>query len=136
MNWKSSKDWLIVGLVVLALGAVGLAIGEHRAHAPAPPPDPTAGLAYWGRHYGPTLARSEATGWDAAADAMAQGKSVADCMVAKQSAALCARQTAFATLEPKLAAVLPEGAEPKDDADRARVANAWRAFASGLKGGK
>jgi hypothetical protein len=41
-----------------------------------------------------------------------------------------------ASVAPEFAKTLAEGAEPKDDAQRAQVVALWRSFARGLKGGR
>ena len=75
--------------------------------------------------------------WDAAADALVQGKTVAEAQATLQQTWKAARAKAFvASVAPEFAKVLPEGAEPKDDAQRAQVVALWKAFATGLKGGR
>jgi hypothetical protein len=128
-----AKDLIIGGLLAALLALAGWHVASTR---PPKPPDPSAGLAALGRHYAPSLARAYAAGWDAAADAIAGNKTVAEAQAALQATFAAERARSIAEVTPALAAVLAEGAEPKDAADRIRVASAWRAFASGLKGGR
>ena len=145
LYWESLvqkvKDWFLFGMIgVLAI----VAIRDHAPPAPIQPATATATATKakadggsLGRAYATTIATTCADAWGAAADAIEAGKTVAEAQAVLQWTWREARVHAFnARVAPAFEAVLPEGAEPKDKAQRAAVVALWRAFARGLKGGK
>jgi hypothetical protein len=109
----------------------------YHAGASTPPAPATVDGAALGRAYAPVVVATLADGWNAAADALAAGKTVAEAQAALQKTWSDERSKQFAAaVAPHLAAILPEGAEPADDAQRTKTAELWRAFARGLKGGR
>ena len=98
--------------------------------------DPSAGASVLGKSYGPVLLTTYADGWIAAANALEQGKSVAEAQEILQSTWKAERIKAFrARVQPQMGAVLSEGTEPASPAQRALVVRFWRNFAAGLKQG-
>lgn len=140
-----SRDYLVSVTAVSvdsASKSVSVDTSLCRVHAestgPAPPqPGPTpASTAYQaGLKYGPILGSTYAEAWDAAATALEQGKTVADAQrIIQQTWQDCRSKQFTAYVTPVLQAVLPEGTEPSDPVRRSAVIQAWRDFASGLKG--
>jgi hypothetical protein len=134
---KTIKDrlFLCLGLALAALLAYDIL---SRIHHEGTTPAPTAvdGAAL-GRAYAPTVVSTLADAWTAAADTLAQGKSVVEAQAALHASWEASRAKVFVSnVAPALAKVLPEGSDPKDDAQRAEVVALWRAFARGLKGGR
>lgn len=133
---KTSKDWLILVLGMVLAALMTFEVVTRLPH-PAPSPSSVVDGAKLGRAYAPEVISTLSDAWNAAADTLAQGKTVAEAQATLQQTWQAGRAKAFAaTVAPAFAAALPEGAEPKDDAQRARVAALWRAFARGLKGGR
>ena len=126
---------IVTPLLVLVMGGV-IAYDHFVPRDPTDRPSLVDGKAL-GRSFAPLAASSLGEGWLAAADAIDQGKTVAEAQAALQSAWKEARVKAFAAkVAPGLGVVLPEGAEPSDPAKRAEVAKLWRDFAAGLKGAR
>ena len=126
---------LLTPLAVLVLA--GVVAYDHLAPGPRPPRRRRSTARRLGRSFAPAAASNLGDGWLAAADALEQGKTVADAQAALQAAWQDARIKAFAAkVAPEFARVLPEGAEPTDPAKRAEVVKLWRDFAAGLKGGR
>jgi len=110
----------------------GLGSGSGNASGPT---DPTA--VALGRAYAPVLSKTYAESWIAAAKALEEGKSVEESQRILQDTWKDARIRAFRNqLEPAFAKVLKEGDEPANNAERIRVANFWRSFATGLRNGR
>ena len=98
--------------------------------------DPSAGVVALGKSYGPVLLTAYADGWIAAANALEQGKTVAEAQDLLQSTWKQERIKAFrARVQPQMELVLAEGTEPASSAQRSQVAKFWRNFAAGLKQG-
>ncbi len=126
------RDYL-TPLVVLFVG--GVVAYDHLVPKVTPLPSPLVDGKALGRTFAPSTSSSLGEGWQAAADALEKGKSIADAQSALQDAWKDARVKAFsARVAPEFARVLTEGAEPTDPAKRAEVVKLWRDFASGLKG--
>ncbi len=126
---------LVTPLLVLLMGGV-IAYDHFVTRDPADRPSLVDGKAL-GRSYAPLAASTLAEGWSAAADAIDQGKSVAEAQAVLQATWKEARVKAFAAkVSPGMGVVLPEGTEPNDPVKRAEVAKLWRDFAAGLKGGR
>ena len=134
---KTYKDWLIL---VMGMAMASLATFEVVSRLPhaAPSPTPAVDGAKLGRAYATTVVATLSDAWVAAADALGQGKTVAEAQAALQQGWQAARAKAFAaSVTPEFSRVLADGAEPKDAAQRAEVVALWRAFAAGLtKGGR
>ena len=133
---KRSTDWLVlvIGAVLACLLTVDI-VGRvpHRPPSHASAVDSAA----LGRAYAPVVVATLADAWAKAADALVAGKTVAETQFILQENWKDGRTQVFHDrIAPGLAKFLPEGTEPKDDTQRAEVADAWRAFARGLKGGK
>jgi hypothetical protein len=132
---KSFKDWL---LAVMGLSIVGLAtfvVIDVRSRGPAAPA--AVNGAALGRTYAPAVVSTLSDAWIAAADALAQGKTVTEAQTILQDKWKADRGAAFtAKVSPGFARVLTEATEPKDAAQRAEVVALWKSFASGLKGGR
>jgi hypothetical protein len=95
------------------------------------------GPAALGKAYAPVLAETYADAWIAAAEAIEQGRSVAEAQQVLQKTWTDARVEAFrAQIQPAFSRVLPEGTEPADEVSRTNVAAFWRAFARGLRAGQ
>jgi hypothetical protein len=109
-----------------------------RMNPPQPAgPDRAVNAVALGKTYAPTLAATYASGWDDAAKAVEDGKTIADAQKALQDTWKAARVAAFTKdVQPGFALVLPEGTEPSDAAKRQQIAQLWRDFAKGLRGGK
>lgn len=100
------------------------------------PVGPVSG-ATLGRGYALVVTSTLGEAWNIAAQAVVDGKSVAEARKDLQDYWLAARTKTFtATVIPEFSKVLPEGTEPKSTEDRAAVAKLWRDFAKGLKGGR
>ena len=103
------------------------------APAPAPSPSPAPNLTATGHSYGIKLASTYADAWELAADEVDQGKPIASVQADMQAAWKTARTASFAdTVEPRLGAILPAGAEP-DAATRPAVSKSYRDLAAGLR---
>ena len=125
------RDYL-TPLMVLAIGAV--VAYDHFVPREAPEVESING-ATLGKKFARTMAPTFADGWLAAANALEQGKSMADAQAALQTTWQTARSQSFAQqVGPEFSRVLPEGAEPTDPTQRAAVVRLWRDFARGLKG--
>jgi hypothetical protein len=115
----------------------GVMLYDHLSPRVGPAPDPTVNGATLGRAYSSVLVSAYADGWLAAAKTLEEGKPVAEAQKALQDTWKDARVKAFkAEVQPGFSLVLPEGTEPTDASKRAQVAELWRAFAKGLKGGR
>jgi hypothetical protein len=135
--WKS---YLLPGLNALVLATVVVVFGYDRFFrkppAPPAPPDPAAAFVALGSGFAPALAGSLADGFEAGADALRGGKTVAESDRTLKDAFLASRQKAFSVqVAPRFAGVLADGEEPKTSAERTALESAWRAFARGLRGG-
>jgi hypothetical protein len=87
-----------------------------------------------GRSYAPRLAAALADGFDADADALAAGKSFGEANQALKRAFHEAAETAFEShAGASLTALIPDGAEIKDQAQRHALAAFHRDFAKGLR---
>jgi hypothetical protein len=129
---KTIKDILTPLAVLVLAGVVAL---EHLAHrqAPTPPPVPTVSGQALGRAYAPLLLASYSDAWLAAAQALEEGKPVAEAQKTLQETWKDARVKAFTNhVGSSFARVLPEGAEPTTPEQRAEVVKLWRDFARGL----
>jgi hypothetical protein len=120
---------------VMILILVGVILYDHFVPRPTPAPAPVPavnGVAL-GRTFAPVLASTYAVAWQAAAQALEEGKSVADAQKVLQDTWKAERVKAFATeVGQGFGIVLPEGTEPTDPAKRAQVVELWRSFAKGL----
>ncbi len=127
------KDWLTpLALVVMS----GVMLHDHLSPQVVPAPAPAVNGVTLGRTYAPVLLAGYADAWVAAAKALDEGKSVSDAQKALQDTWKDARIKAFRQeVMPGFAVVLPEGTEPTDPVKRSQVADLWRSFAKGLKGG-
>jgi hypothetical protein len=136
---KSIKHWLLLGLGLggFLATAVTLDLVRHVPTSNATAPVTLVDGEQLGRAYAPTVVASLSDAWDAAADALGQGKSLTEAQEILQQTWQELRAKAFvATVANDFAKVLPEGTEPSDDVQRAEVVTLWRAFARGLKGGR
>jgi hypothetical protein len=87
-----------------------------------------------GRAFAPELSNALAAGFDAAAEAIEHGKSVAEADQALKTVFHDVRARAFADrVAPRFEAIVPSGTEPKDDATRRAFAQLHRDFAQGLR---
>ena len=133
---KTFKDWMIL-VLGMALAAVATFEVVTRLPHAAPSPAPAVDGAKLGRAYASSGVATLSDAWGAAADSLGRGKTVAEAQAALQQNWQAARAKAFvASVAPEFSKVLADGAEPKDDAQRARVVALWRGFARGLKGGR
>jgi hypothetical protein len=130
-------------LLVVMIGVMGFTcyqVTQDARDASRPtPPAPVAaadGVAL-GRAYAPVLASTYGEAWQAAAKAVAEGKTIADAQKVVQDTWRESRERAFAAkVAPAFSRVLPEGAEPATPEKRAEVARMFHDFGAGLKGGK
>lgn len=122
---------------LMVFGLVAVVAYDHLApKPPVPSPNAVDGRAA-GRKFAATMPATFADAWLAAAEALDAGKSIADAQAALQTAWQAGRSQSFeALVAAEFAKVLPEGAEPATPAQRAAVAQLWRDFAAGLKGGR
>ncbi len=133
---KTIREWLFFGTGMALAAALALSLAARR------PPDAARigrgpDAAALGRSYGPKVVVALADAWVAAAEALGRGASVAEARSTLQTTWSALRRKAFAAeVAPGLAAVLPEGTEPGDEAHRARVVAFWSEFARGLRGGR
>ncbi len=133
---KTFKDWLILGLG-MALAVLTTFEVVTRQPQETPGPVPAVDGATLGRAYATTVVATLSDAWNAAADALVRGQTMAEAQATLQQNWQAARAKAFvASVAPEFARALPEGDEPKDDAQRDAVVALWRAFARGLKGGR
>lgn len=105
---------------------------------PLPQPDAAAASGVkLGRAFVPSLAGALADGFEALGAGVAAKKPVGDSDNDLRTAFESSRQKAFAaTSAPAFAALVPEGAEPADDATRARYVQLCKDFAAGLRQAK
>jgi hypothetical protein len=118
--------------IVAVLALVGVVGWQHFGPKPASVAD-----TYYstGKTFVPILGSTYGDGWIAAADAMEQGKTVADCQQIIAGTWKDKRVAAFIqNVTPVFQAVMPEGQEPGDPAKRKAIAEMWRSFGKGLKG--
>jgi hypothetical protein len=137
---KPIKHWLLVGLGLGLFLATAVTLDLVSQVPRNPPPVSTMTSvdgAQLGKAYARSVVVSLSESWTAAADTLAQGKSMAEAQETLQQTWQELRVKDFvASVEPDFAKVLAEGNEPRDDAQRAEVVALWRAFARGLKGGR
>jgi negative regulator of sigma E activity len=129
----------LVAVVVLGGGFLAVAAGWRHLNPPAPGPSPAPTLPFdaakLGQSFAPVTSANDADGWDAAADRLEQGGTMADAQAAKQDVSKASRVKAFnAIVAPDFSRVIPVGSEPKDAAQRAEVVAMFRQFANGLRG--
>ena len=125
------------GTPVAMLVMSGVLLFDHFAPRPTTPVEPTVNGVALGRAYAPVLVAGYADAWGAAAKALEEGRPVAEAQKILQDAWKESRVKAFrAEVQPGFALVLPEGTEPTDASKRTQVAQLWRSFATGLRGGK
>lgn len=119
--------------MVLVTGTLMMA----KSGGPPPPPRTVnaATAEVLGRGYAPALLVTYAEAWEAAAEAVVKGATVADAQTVHQNTWKASRTKAFRErLGTAFATVLPEGAEPETPEERRQVAEFWKAFARGLRG--
>jgi hypothetical protein len=137
---KTFKDWLTLGLAMALTAVVTFEVVTrlpHAAPSPSPSPAPAVNGVKLGKAYAPQVLSTLADSWNAAADALAQGKSMAEAQATLQQSWQSARARAFvASVAPEFTKVIAEATEPKDAAQRAQVVSLWRDFAKGVKGGR
>jgi hypothetical protein len=136
---KPIKHWLLVGtgLGLFLATAVTLDLVSQVPRNPPPVTMTRVDGAQLGKAYARSVVASLSESWNAAADTLAQGKSMAEAQETLQQTWQELRVKDFvAGVAPDFAQVLAEGSEPRDDAQRAEVVALWRAFARGLKGGR
>lgn len=131
-----AKTPAIAWLSPLLALAVVAGVLWHDGHLPSLRPEPPGGVAL-GRSFAPLLAGSLADGFDRGAELIEQGKPVKDADEALKTVFLEAREKAFKEkAAPAFEAIVPSGADPKDDAARKAYAVLFRDFAKGLRRGK
>ena len=132
---KTLKDWLMVVMGLALAGSLTyVAVDLHGAR---PVPRTMVDGAALGRNYAVAVTTTLSDAWTAAADAVAQGKTITEAQKILQDKWKADRTAVFtAKVAPTFVSVLPEASEPKDDAQRAAVVTLWRSFARGLKGGR
>lgn len=122
--------WALIAVGILLATLVGFDLVARRS----PPARTPVAL---GRAYATTVTVTLADAWIAAAAALEKGQTVPQARTTLQDAWQAERSRAFvADVAPAFARILPEGADPKDAAQRSAIAEAWREFARGLKGGR
>lgn len=132
-SWFVSVLKAVSGPLSTALIVAAMLFVYHERFSPKPDSPAVDGLKL-GQAYAPVVAASLADGWDAAAAAIEQGKTVLESQNALQTTWAASRIKAFsATVAPEFSKVLPEGSEPFD---RASLAKLWRDFAKGLRKAK
>jgi hypothetical protein len=97
---------------------------DHRIPRPdpAPPPVPAVNGQVLGRAYAPLLLASYGDAWLAAAQALEEGKSVAEAEKTLQDTYKDARVRAFTDhVAPSFGLILPAGSEPSTPEKRAQV---------------
>jgi hypothetical protein len=125
---SSCLPWAL--LVVLVLSFVWYVAHGRHPDGPEPPVDAIA----LGRSFAPKLTDALADGFDAEADALEAGKSVAQADEVLKTVFHDARARAFATHAAEaFAAVVPSGGEPGNDDARKAFARMHRDFAKGLR---
>ncbi len=103
---------------------------------PASSPGPSAAVTL-GRSYAPKLASSLAAGFEADADALHAGKTFAEANAALKKTYHDAAEAAFEQhAGPAITAIIPDGAEIKDQAQRDALEAFHRNFARGLRGAR
>lgn len=125
-------------LTPIALFAIaGVLIHDHYVGLTPSGPRPIVDGVSLGKVFAPSVSATLGDAWDAAADALEQGKTVSEAQSALQQTWQDGRVKAFTSkVAPEFSRVLTEGAEPTDPSKRAEVVKLWRDFASGLKGGR
>lgn len=132
---KTLKDWLLVGMGLALAGSLTYVAIDLHGTRPKPPQmlDGTA----LGRMYAISVTTTLADAWTAAADSVAQGKTIPESQKILQEKWKTDRTEVFTTkVAPEMSKILPESTEPKDDAQREALVSLWRAFARGLKGAR
>ena len=128
------RDFLTPTLLLIVGGVVAY---DHVVPRELSVAGPVVNGKNLGRKFAPTVAGSLGDAWVAAADALEQGKPMADAQSAMQARWQDGRTKAFALqVAPEFSKVLSEGVEPADPVKRAEVVKLWRDFATGLKGGR
>jgi hypothetical protein len=122
------------------LGGLAVRDGCSPRVNPGPGPAPpvvAVNFVQVGRNFVPVLAGSLADGFEAGAEALQAGKPLPAADDTLKTTFAASRAKAFGDIVGKdLATILPEGEELKDAAVRARLTQAWRDIARGLRGGK
>lgn len=120
---------------VLAVVAV-IAYFEFKSRTDAPTTKPyDAAFTKVGKSYGKSLNLAYAEGYEAAADVLEKGGTVSQSTETLKSVALKSRSDEFTkSVQPGLARILPEGAEPTSPTQREAFVKAYRGFARGLRG--
>jgi hypothetical protein len=109
---------------------------SQPAALPIPPAPVPAGIEGVGTVYGKSLDVSLAMAWEAAADVLEKGGTMADAMKMYQDSWKTNREklwTTFGAVE--FAKVVPDASDVSDPAKRSAIVKLWRGFATGLRTG-
>ena len=133
-RWLSEKDQQRLRTALAVLATVGL-VHVTQADRTGDPGRPTLDRGeQLGRAYAPAVLKTYADAWDAAAAALAEGKTVAQSQALLQETWKRERSRAFNEgARPEFLELLPEGQEPADPQERARVVSFWKSFAKGMR---
>jgi hypothetical protein len=105
--------------------------------SPGPTPAPIADGVTLGRTFAPKLAAALADGFEASDRFLSQGKTFKEANDILKQTFYDSRQKAYADhAGAAVTAIVPDGTEIKDDAQRAAIRKFEADFAKGLRGGK
>src|SRR4051794_40108684 len=95
MFCKSVREALLAGLLIIA--GSGIVLDTFSSHQVAAADSEEINAAVLGKAYRAVLANTYADGWEAAAKALEEGKSVREAQLVLQNAWMAARSDAFRT---------------------------------------
>lgn len=133
-SWWTIAPW--VGMTVMLVGILGYEAWKGRMPGPTPP-TPVADGVTLGKTFIPKLAAALADGFEASDRFLSQGKTFKEANDILKQTFYDSRQKAYADhAGAAVTAIMPDGTEIKDDAQRAAIRKFEADFAKGLRGGK
>jgi hypothetical protein len=132
-SWWQIATWVAM---LAFMAGFGWQYYKNRP-TPGPTPTPVVDAVTLGKTFAPKLAAALADGFEASDRFLSQGKSFKEANDILKQTFYDSRQKAFNDhAGAAITAIVPEGAEIKDDAQREAIRKLERDFAKGLRGGK
>ena len=133
-RWVCEKDRQRFRTALAVMATIGLMLVKASDRAQDHERPTLDRGEHFGQSYAPAVLKTYADAWDTAAAALAEGKTVAQSQALLQETWKRERAKAFNDgVRSEFLAILPEGREPADPQERARVVAFWKSFAKGLR---